>query len=303
MNIHFLGTGAAWRVPEHSCSCAICNGMREAGEERLRSSFLIDSGENILVDCGPDFRDQMSRADLKKPDLVLITHEHADHFSGLDDLLAFKRSMPKSDWTAIPVYATGTTWNAIEARFGYLVNSLLTKIVVEPGIPFETATSRITPFKTFHGPTAAGSLGYILECRSPVKKIVYTSDFTYLPEEPELIFNADILITQAVWVNEPEFNRPSHMSLQNIVPLIARWTPQKTYLIHMSDGDSLPGDPGNDFMKKIPPKAPFTPPGVTEPYRVPRNQNDWELLLESVRKDYNIAGPIVPAFDGMMVNV
>ena len=94
MEILFLGTGAAWAVPEHSCACAICSRMLAEGEERTRTSFLVRGSESILMDCGPDWRIQMKTHQLGRPDAILITHEHSDHFLGLDDLLAFRRSMP-----------------------------------------------------------------------------------------------------------------------------------------------------------------------------------------------------------------
>ena len=133
MKITFLGTGAAWRLPEHSCKCEICATMNQEGESRTRTSINIESAEKILVDCGPDIRDQMYECNLEKPDHVLITHEHGDHFLGLDDLLAFKRSMPADEWKPIPVYATEIAWKSIEVRFYYLLGSLIEKRLVTPG--------------------------------------------------------------------------------------------------------------------------------------------------------------------------
>ena len=163
MEIQFLGTGSAWSVPEHSCRCAICAEMTRLGEERTRTCFLVRGGETILVDCGPDIRRQMRRGRVARPDAVLITHEHGDHFLGLDDLLAFRRSVPKEEWNPIPVYATGQAWEAVEIRFGYLLGSLLERREAVPGVPLEGLETKITPFTTFHGPTAAGSVGFVLE--------------------------------------------------------------------------------------------------------------------------------------------
>ena len=91
MEIVFLGTGAAWGLPEHTCSCAICAKMRDLGEHRTRTGLFIRGQERLMIDCGPDIRSQMMIHDIELPDAVIITHEHGDHFLGLDELLAFRR--------------------------------------------------------------------------------------------------------------------------------------------------------------------------------------------------------------------
>lgn len=303
MEILFLGTGAAWSLPEHSCRCAACVKMSELGEERSRTSFVYRGSQTVLVDCGPDIRSQMRQSGLEQPDFVLITHEHGDHYLGLDDLLAFRRSMPKDAWIPIPVYATEKTWDAIEVRFGYLIGSLIEKRVATPGVPLDAVKLRITPFKTFHGPTAAGSVGYVLEELSGVEfKLVYTSDFMRLDEEPACLQEPDVLIIQSHWLNEPEINRPHHMSLQKAIDYIERWRPKRaTYLVHISDGDQIPGDPCNGFLKKDAPARRMAHPASGEPYPVPRCHQEWQSVVDSIRNDHSLPSPIVVAYDGLKV--
>jgi phosphoribosyl 1,2-cyclic phosphate phosphodiesterase len=307
MEIQFLGTGAAWRLPEHSCVCSICSKMRELGEERTRCSFVLrTSQESILVDCGPDIREQMSRSGLKLPDVVLITHEHGDHFLGLDELLAFRRSVPTEAWRPIPVYATEVAWKAIEVRFGYLLGSLIEKRIAFPGEPLEGTLTEITPFKTFHGPVAAGSVGYVFEPveDNVVSKLVYTSDFKTLPEEPEFLSRPEILLIQAHWLNEPGNNRPNHMSLQRALDYIQRWRPKRAvYLLDFSDGDFVPGDPSNNFMKKLEPEDPLRRPGSGEAYPVPRCQAEWQNVVDTIVEDYNLPCPVFVAEDGLTVSL
>lgn len=305
MEIFFLGTGAAWCVPEHSCRCAICVAMRSVREERTRTSFVVKGRESILVDCGPDIRIQMTKHGLQRPDLILITHEHGDHYLGLDELLAYRRSVPTDTWTPIPVYATEQTWKAVEIRFGYLVGSLIEKRIASPGETLEGIETRITPFKTFHGPTASGSVGYVFENMDGdgSLRLVYTSDFMRIDEEPGLLYEPDLLIMQAHWFNEPHFNRPYHMSFQAAMDYIRKWKPKTaTYLVHMSDGDLVDGDPSNNFMKKIPPASPLKPPDSAIPYSVPRCQAEWQDAVDRVCKDHGIPGPVVVAYDGLAVN-
>ncbi len=305
MEILFLGTGAAWCVPEHSCECAICSKMRAKGEERTRTSFLVRGSENILVDCGPDLRIQMKAHQLERPDAILITHEHADHFLGLDDLLAFRRSMPADSWTPIPLYAPEQVWKAIEIRFGHLMGSLLEKRYAVPEVQLDGLKTRVTPFKTYHGPAAKGSVGYILEdvVSEPNFKIIYTSDFSRLESEPPILMEPDLLIMQSHWFNEPRENRPNHMSFQRAIEYIRKWKPRRgTYLVHISDADQVPGDPCNTFLKKSAPLDPLEEPDSGLPYAIPTCQAEWQDVIDKICRDHEVPGPVVVPYDGMRVN-
>lgn len=306
MELIFLGTGSAWGVPEHSCSCLICEEMNRRCEERTRSSLFIEGPERILIDCGPDFRSQIRKNNIQKPDIVLITHGHGDHFLGLDDLLAYKRSLPTDNWTPIPVFASVETWEAIEKRFDYLIGSLIEKRTIEHGVRIEGPVTDIIPVRTDHGPTAPGSVGYCLEINSGLTrtKLVYTSDFISMDDTLECLQNPDILVIQAHWLNEPAFNRPYHMSFQNAIPFIKKWRPVgSTYLIHISDSDHVPGDPANNYMKKSEPLSPLRAPDSNEPYPIPLNQSDWENLAERIRRDYTIESEILISYDGLRVKI
>jgi len=278
--------------------------MRELGEERTRTSLLVRGSETVLVDCGPDLRIQMAANRMERPDIVLITHEHGDHYLGIDDLLAFRRSMPADRWAPIPVYATELTWKAVEVRFGYLVGSLVEKRVAVPGRAIEGTRMRITPFKTDHGATAAGSVGYVIEDRkgNDHRKIVYTSDFMRLPEEPDILREPDLIVMQSHWLNEPEVNRPYHMSLQRALEYIGRWKPKRgTYIVHVSDGDRVPGDSCNSFLKKVAPLSPLSAPGTGLPYPVPRCAAEWQDILTRISNDFDVPGALIMTRDGLSV--
>jgi phosphoribosyl 1,2-cyclic phosphate phosphodiesterase len=276
--------------------------MNSLGEERTRTCFLLNGAESILVDCGPDIRAQMRKHGVQRPDVVLITHEHGDHFLGLDDLLAFRRSVPRNDWVPIPVYASERTWEAMEVRFGYLVGSLIERREAVPGQELEETKTRIIPFKTNHGPTASGSIGYFLEMpgMDGSLRVVYTSDFIGLDEEPGFLFEPDILVLQSHWLNEPAENRPHHMSFQNAMEYLRRWKPRlATYLVHVSAGDLVPGDPSNNSVGKWPPAEPLLKPGTTQPYPIPRCQSEWQNLIDTICEDMDLPQPMLVAYDGM----
>lgn len=302
MDILFLGTGSAWRLPEHSCRCMICTRMLELNEERTRTSIEITTSQKILIDPGPDLITHMKRYNLETPDLILITHEHGDHYIGIDDLLAFKRSGLREAWKLIRVYATETTWRTIDGRFSYLAGSLFAKRIIEPGKQIWCGKTSITPFKTFHGPTAEGSVGYVIEeireGRDPVK-LVYTSDFMSVEIEPESINNPDVLIIQSHWLNEPVENRPCHMSLQRALDFIKKWNPRKQiFLVHISGGDQVPGDFYNDSVKKAPALNPMTDPKSGKPYPVPLCQEDWNKLVAKISEDNSLSCLMTVPKDG-----
>jgi len=302
LEIQFLGTGSAWSVPEYSCQCAICSELIRLGEERTRTSFLVKASQTLLVDCGPDIRRQMVRNQIARPDAVLITHEHGDHFLGLDDLLAFRRAVPPDSWQPIPVYATAQAWQSIELRFGYLIGSLLEKREAVPGEKLAGLDLEVIPFKTHHGPFAVGSVGYCFQPRGDGGfRLVYTSDFVRLDEEPDFLSEPDVLIIQSHWLNEPKVNRANHLSFQRAMDYIRRWKPRRaTYLVHISAGDQVPGDPHNYALKKLTPLEPLTEPGTGKPYPVPRCQAEWQVVIDRITRDWHLPGPIFVAEDGMV---
>ena len=135
MKLTFLGTGSAWSLPEIGCDCLICQQMHQNKETRLRTSFYLEAREKLLIDCGPDIVRQWWANGLKSLDAVLLTHEHGDHYLGLDELVALRRSTSSHNWRPIPTYATEASWATIELRFGYLLDKTLDKRVLVPGEP------------------------------------------------------------------------------------------------------------------------------------------------------------------------
>jgi phosphoribosyl 1,2-cyclic phosphate phosphodiesterase len=306
MEIVFLGTGAAWGLPEHTCSCAICTKMKELGEYRTRTGLFIRGQEKLMIDCGPDIRLQMMRCDIELPDAVIITHEHGDHFLGLDDLLAFRRSLPKESWKPIPVYASAKTWESIEVRFGYLVGSLIERREAVVGEPLPGLKMKVIPFKTYHGPSASGSIGVVINDtdEAGTASVLYTSDFSRIETQPVLKKKPDVVVIQTHWLNEPRFNRPNHMSFQTAMSHIRRWGAlQGTYLVHISDADLYPDDPQNIAYKKIAPLAPLTRPGSNIPYDVPRCHHEWQGVVQELCRDTGIKSKVIVAHDGLRVTV
>jgi phosphoribosyl 1,2-cyclic phosphate phosphodiesterase len=280
----------------------ICQQMHQNKETRLRTSFYLEAREKLLIDCGPDIVRQWWANGLKSLDAVLLTHEHGDHYLGLDELVALRRSTCPDNWRPIPTYATENSWETIELRFGYLLDKTLDKRVVVPGEPLPGLQTRVVPFKTYHGPMARGAVGYVFEGGGI--RLVYTSDLLRLEEEEDILRHPDVLIIQSHWLNEPEFNRPSLLSLQRALPMVRAWEPrEKVFLVHISDADQVPGDPANDYLKKIPPADPLKDPQTGIPYDVPTCQTEWQEVAEKAFKDNGINIPVQVAYDGLVVEI
>jgi phosphoribosyl 1,2-cyclic phosphate phosphodiesterase len=276
--------------------------MHKNKETRLRTSFYLEAREKLLIDCGPDLVRQWWTNELRSLDGVLITHEHGDHYLGLDELVALRRSTNPLNWRPIPTYATESSWETIELRFGYLLEKTLEKRLVVPSEPLPGLQTMVVPFKTYHGPMAKGAVGYVFEDGG--KRLVYTSDLLHLEEQEDILRYPDVLVIQSHWLNEPEFNRPSLLSLQRALPMIRAWEPkEKVFLVHLSDADQVPGDSANDSLKKIPPKDPLRDPKTGIPYPIPTCQEEWQQVAERIFKDSGIDIPVQVAHDGLVVEI
>src|SRR2546423_2584493 len=139
MQITFLGTGTSQGVPMIGCECEICRSTN-AKDKRLRTSIMIShNGNNIVIDTGPDFRQQMLREDVKHLEAVVMTHEHKDHIAGLDDVRAFNYLQEKE----MDVYSTERVQEALKRDFFYAFSG-----ANYPGIPrLKLHTITTSPFE------------------------------------------------------------------------------------------------------------------------------------------------------------
>jgi phosphoribosyl 1,2-cyclic phosphate phosphodiesterase len=306
LDLVFLGTGSAWGLPELGCPCRICQKMRSLGEERTRSAMLLSGKETLLLDCGPDIRRQLEGRGVEQLDAVLISHEHADHYLGLDDLLAFRRRLPREKWRPIPTYATKASWTTIKKTFGYLLDSLLEPRLAYPGERLAGLETSVYPFKTNHGESAPGSVGYIVEeTGSGVQhKLVYTSDFFDLPKEEPRVKDPDILILQSHWLNEPVVNRPHNMSLERGIEWVKLWKPRSAvYLVHLSEAYPIDGDPANDTMKKVAARKPMRDPQTGLPYPLPTCQREWQEVAGRIFRNEGLDVPVIVPGDGLKITL
>jgi len=224
MKIIILGSGTSTGVPEIGCTCAVCT-SKDPHDHRLRCSTLIEKGDtHILIDCGPDFREQIMHIPFAPISGVLVTHEHYDHVGGIDDLRPFTRH---SD---IPIYTEQYTADRLKKRMPYcfLENSYpgipqLTLETVTPGNPFFIHDVEVLPIRIIHGRLPI--LGF------RIGKMAYITDMKTLPEESyEALSGLDLLIMNALRF-EPH---NTHQSLEEALEVVEKLKPRETYFIHMS---------------------------------------------------------------------
>lgn len=225
MKVTFLGTGTSQGVPILCCECEVCRSLNPK-DKRLRSSVLIQSSQaNVVIDSGPDFRQQLLRKGLKTLDAVVMTHEHKDHIAGLDEVKAFNffNNM------RMPVYATERVQEALKREFAYIFSD-----EKYPGIPeVDLFTVRNDPFTIKEIMfTPIDVLHYKLPVKAyRIKDFTYITDANFISEEEkEKIKGSKIIVVNALRREE----HISHYTLAEAVNLLKEFNPEKAYLTHIS---------------------------------------------------------------------
>lgn len=220
MKILFLGSGTSTGVPQIGCNCAVCSSANPK-DKRLRASVLIsDNDTEILIDCGPDLRQQLLNNRITKISSVLLTHEHYDHLGGLDDV----RPLGNVD-----VYAEQNVLKVIRRNMPYCFAENK-----YPGVPliklheidtneFLIGNTRIQPVRIYHYKLPI--LGF------RIGKIAYLTDVKTIDDDViEQLQGLDVLIMSALRLND----HISHLSLEQALELSAKINAKKTYFTHMS---------------------------------------------------------------------
>ena len=243
MKVTFLGTGTSQGVPVIACDCTVCSSKDEK-DKRLRCSILIELDKyNIVIDAGPDFRQQMLRASVDKVDAILFTHSHKDHVAGLDDVRAYNYKW-KSDMN---VYCTDYVSEALNREFPYIFSD-----VRYPGVPrvniniiknkeFKINNISILPIQALHYKMQV--IGY------RIRDFVYLTDVSSISkQEKKKMLNANIIVLDAL----RKESHISHFSLDEAVELLNELKPRKAYLTHISHYMGLHEDINQelpDFIK------------------------------------------------------
>lgn len=226
MKVYFLGTGTSQGIPVIGSNHSVCL-SNDLKDKRLRVSVWIhDENNSIVIDCGPDFRQQMLTSKCQKVDAILFTHEHADHTAGMDDIRPFNFKQGP-----IPIYAHDRVLKNLEKRFDYIFETE-NKYPGAPSIqsnevvnnePFSIGNFKVIPINVMHGNLQV--FGY------RIGDFAYLTDVkTVEPSEIEKLKGVKVLVVNALR-EEPHH---SHFNLQEALDFVTLIQPEKAYFTHIS---------------------------------------------------------------------
>jgi phosphoribosyl 1,2-cyclic phosphate phosphodiesterase len=225
MKITFLGTGTSQGIPMIANNDPVCISSNPK-DKRLRSALMISWGANCyIIDCGPDFRQQMLRENVQSINGVLFTHEHADHTAGIDDLRPFTYKMGE-----VPIYAQKRVIDNLKIRFSYIFETknryagapkLSENIVGSSSFLLDEV--QVTPINILHGKLPI--IGYRFN------DVAYITDLkTISSKEIKKLENLEVLIVNALRIKE----HPTHLNLEEALAFVNEINPRRAYFTHIS---------------------------------------------------------------------
>ncbi|HPR31087.1 MAG TPA: MBL fold metallo-hydrolase [Prolixibacteraceae bacterium] len=243
MKITFLGTGTSQGIPVIGCKCATCQSTNPF-DQRLRASVLVETnGQILVIDAGPDFRQQMLRANVENISAILLTHEHYDHIAGLDDIRAFNWIQKKDT----DIYAEKRVLEAIQRLFFYVFSKNKYPGVPQMELheidehPFTIENTCIIPVRGMHHKLPI--LGFRIE------SFAYITDMkTIETKELDKLHGLEVFVINAL----RKESHISHSTLHEALEIIDHVKPRRAYITHISHQMG----PYNQV-------SPLLPPGVS----------------------------------------
>lgn len=224
MTITFLGTGSSQGIPVVTCGCPTCHSS-EAKDRRLRSSIHIATqGISLLIDAGPDLRQQALSWGVDRIDALLFTHEHRDHTGGLNELKSFVFKQKKS----IPIYASPHVLACLQQEFSYLFAgssyAALPNFELHPieNSPLNIAGLTVVPIRVYHDHLPIWGF--------KVGAFTYITDAKVIPEEEIAKIRGSAVLVVNALQKQPH---PAHFSLKEAIALAQQVGAKVTYLTHI----------------------------------------------------------------------
>lgn len=250
MRFEFLGTGTSAGIPALGCACAVCVSS-DPRDNRLRTAALIRWNDPtghpraLLIDCGPDFRQQALRAKLARLDAILFTHNHVDHTFGLDEVRRYNAVQN----APIDVFAEPRTLASLRRVYEHIFEPLrntndsfvarLNAHPLEPGQPLDLHGLRFTPLRVHHGKLPI--LGFLIEpttaldersnARPSAFPLAYLTDVSSIPAETlAALTGLGTLVLDAL----RHTPHPTHLTIAQAIEIAQRLDANQTYFVHMS---------------------------------------------------------------------
>ena len=225
MKAAFLGTGTSHGIPVIGCRCAVCTSQDPRNKRNRTGVWLHDDTRSVVIDVSTDFRAGALRHGMRHLDAALLTHAHADHISGLDDLRIFSQVSGK----AVPLYSSVGTLDDIRKRFAYAFappkaygGGAPQYDLREAAEPFDVAGWQVTPLPVMHGPEP------ILGWR--VNDFALITDVTEIPESTLALMHGLKVLALDCLRDKPH---STHLWFQQAVDYAKRIGAEMTYFIHM----------------------------------------------------------------------
>jgi phosphoribosyl 1,2-cyclic phosphate phosphodiesterase len=242
MRITLLGTGTSQGIPVIACDCAVCR-SGDARNKRLRASIWIqEHGQSFVIDTGPDFRQQMLRANVRELDAAIFTHQHKDHTAGLDDIRAFNHRQHRD----MPLYGRESVLNQIRSEFSYAFSEYRYPGVPHFGLhaienhPFVVNGVTFIPIEVMHHKLPV--YGY------RVGDFTYITDANFISEEEQEKIKGTRVLVLDTLQKEPHL---SHFTLSQALDLIDKLNVPQAYLTHISHKLGL----HEEVEKELPPNV------------------------------------------------
>ena len=231
MKLTFLGTGTSFGVPQVGCHCEVCRSP-DPRDKRTRCGAVIetDRGTRLLIDTPPELRLQLIASGIDRVDAVMLTHDHADHTHGIDDIRAFT---VRRD-AALPIYGPADTLSRLAARFPYIFDDTLRPLpgtskpegqarVLEDGQHLQIGDAEVTAVAVPHGRVTV--FGY------RVGEIAYVTDAKSIPPAViDILRGVKVLVINALFRTE----HPTHLSLTEAIAVSREIGADRTYLTHLT---------------------------------------------------------------------
>ncbi len=229
MEFTFLGTGTSHGIPMIGCSCPVCMSGDIKNKRRRCSLYVVTDGQYLVFDTPPDFRDQVLTFGVERVDAVFLTHPHADHIFGFDDVRRFSTLQEQH----IPVYGSAETIQLMRKKFDYVdkpsysFESVPRVQFTEQTEPVAVGDVRITPLPVWHGQEMI--YGFLIE--GDDKRLGYIPDCNRIPEETMLLLgDLDAMILDGLRPQE----HPTHFNIDQCIEQLAHIGARQSFITHLT---------------------------------------------------------------------